>query len=444
MIELFNLPPIIGMIPLLLFIVFAFAGVSQMLSLVLATVLCMVLSGTGLIAYSAMLCESMGGTLCLIGLVILLSSGLGKLLEQSGVSHTMVYSIVQKVGVKTENQGIIVTILCSTLVCGMLGTLAGGNAIIAPIIIPVVAAVGLSKSTVGAIFQNAGETGLILGPLSPAVVALLSLTGLSYGKMMLCAAIPFAAVWLVTTFFAVKRLQKTTRETENYEDEKMDSSFVPTSRHKKITVLFLVSFAAFVLYGIMTKSGTTYLPVVMICLIIIVGACSGEKSDQVFKTAITGMSGGLSLFILFLLFGPMFTMMTGMGAFTALAELFAKFVTVIGTGTGALSQAVVMIMGSLVGGFGIEGASVVQMQITNQLFAPILEVVHMPMELWAVALIAASRITNIIYPSANMIGQMGIARSDNKKSMLKTGWTVTVVTFIFIIVYAFAGAAFLY
>lgn len=182
----------------------------------------------------------------------------------------------------------------------------------------------------------------------------------------------------------------------------------------------------------------------MLCLIIIVGACSGIKSDEVFKSAIAGMSGGLSLFLLFLLFGPMFTMMTEMGAFTALAELFARIVTVIGTGTGAFSQAVVMIMGSLVGGFGIEGASVVQMQITNQLFAPILEVVHMPMELWAVALIAASRITNIIYPSANMIGQMGIARSSNMKSMLQVGWTVTAVTFVFIIVYAFLGALILF
>ncbi len=444
MIKLLNLPAILGMLPLVLLIVFALVSKSQMRGIVVGTVLAMILSGTGIIGYSTLLSAAMGGTLCRIGLIILLSSGLGKMLEVSNISYTMIYSIVKKIGVKTENQAILVTMLCSVLVCGILGTLSGGNAIIAPIIIPMVAAAGLSKSTVGAIFQNAGETGLILGPLSPTVVALLTLTGISYGQMMLCAALPYAAVWMVALFFAAKRLQKTTRETNAYSEEKFDEAFVPTKRDKINTLIFLFSFLFLVFFGIVSKQGTTYLPVVMILLISIVGVCSGKNEDHIFGTAIKGMCGGLSLFVLFLLFDPMFTMMVNMGAFEALAMLFAQLVNLIGNGTGAVTQAVVMILGSFVGGFGIEGAAVVQMQITHQLFQPILKVVNMPMQLWAVALIAASRITNIIYPSANMVGQMGIARSTDMKSMLKVGWLISGITLVFIVLYAFIGAIFLY
>lgn len=442
MIDLLHLPPIVGMAPLLLFIILALLGKSQIVSLFLSTALCMILSGTGLAGYSKLLSASMGSDLCLIGLVILMSSGLGKVLEHSGISHTIVYSIVNKIGVKTENRAILVTIICSTVICGLLGTLSGGNSIIAPIIIPVVAAAGISKSTVGTIFQNAGETGLIWGPLSPAVAALLSITGLSYGRMMLVAAIPFGIVWLVAAYFAAKKVQKDTKGWDQYEDEKFDEAFVPTKRHKRLTVLFLVSFLLLLLYGMTSKQGIGYLPLVMMLLIIIVGVFSRGKPDELFHSVITGMSSALPLFLMFLLFSPLFEMMTDMGAFEALTNFFAGLISV--SGTGVMSKALVMILGSFVGGFGIEGAAVVQMQITHELFQPVLKLVEVPMEMWAVALIAASRITSLIYPTANMIGQMGIARSDNVKSMLFVGWTVTAITLVFIIVYAFAGALFLF
>ena len=62
--------------------------------------------------------------------------------------------------------------ICSLVIVALLGTLAGGNAIIAPIIIPIVAAVGITPSTVGVIFQAMGETGLIWGPFTPPVIGL--------------------------------------------------------------------------------------------------------------------------------------------------------------------------------------------------------------------------------------------------------------------------------
>jgi len=444
MIEMFNLPPILGILPLVLYIVLALTGRSQIVLLVLATFVAMVLGGVGIADYSLMLASNMGGSLTLIGLVILMSSALGKVLEKSGVSQTIVTGIINKVGIKTENRAIIVTMVCSTLVCGLLGTIGGGNSLLAPLIIPIVASVGLSKSTVGAIFQNAGETGLIWGPLSPAVLALLSLTGLSYGRMMLTAALPYGIIWLITSYFAIKRVQKQTKDITPYVGESFDQTFVATSKHRKLTVLFAVCFIGFILYSIITRQGIPYLVFVMMMLCGIVGVASGNSPDDVFKTAITGMAPALPLFIMFLLFGPMFEMMTVMGAFEALAQIFSGLVGLIGDGSGVFSKAALTILASFVGGFGIEGAAVVQMQITHKLFSTTLDIVQMPMELWALALIAASRITSVIYPTGNMIGQMGLARSDDVKAMLKVGWTVALFVILFVCVYAFIGAAFLF
>lgn len=440
MIELLKLPEILGMFPLILFIVLTLIGKPQIAVLFLATALAMILSGTGIGSYSDLLAQSMGSDLALIGLVILMSSALGKVLELTGVSQTIVSGVVRKIGVKTEKSAIITTIICSTLVCGTLGTLSGGNSIIAPIIIPVVAAAGLSKSTVGTIFHNAGEVGLILGPLSPAVVALMSITGLSYGRMMLTAALPYGVIWIITAYFAAKKVQNKTRSTNPYTEINYDETFVPTKKHKNQVLVFSVCFVAFIAYAIIHRLGIAYLAFVMLAMTIIMGMVSGYKTDDIFKTAISGMASALPLFLLFLLFSPLFEMMTKMGAFKALSDVFSNLITV--SGTGPLSKALVMIVATLIGSFGIEGAAVVQMQITHELFLPVLNMVSMPMELWAVALIAAARI--LVYPTANMIGQMGIARSDDMKSMLKVGWTVAVATMVFIVIYSFIGVKFLF
>ena len=443
MIELFNLPTILGMLPLLAFIVLALMGKSQILSLLIATVLAMILSGTGAVGYSMMLAGSMGSSLVLIGLVIMMSSALGKIMETTGVSQTIVNAIISKIGIKTEKSAIIVTMICSTLVCGILGTIGGGNSILAPIIIPVVASVGLSKSTVGAIFQNAGETGLIIGPLSPAVMALLSITGLSYGRMLLTAALPYAIVWLVTSYFAIKRVQATTKDINPYTDENFGQVFVPTDKHRRLTLLFCICFIGFIIYSVFAKAGIPLLVFIMMTLSIILGAASGEKPDHLFKVFAEGMASAVPLFIIFLLFSPLFEMMTVMGGFQGMAMAFGKLVNLIG-GSGTFSKAVMTILASFVGGFGIEGAAVVQMQITHELFSSALSLVQLPMELWALALIAASRITSVIYPTGNMIGQMGVARSDDVKSMLKVGWSVAGFMMVFICIYAFVGAAFLF
>ena len=77
------------------------------------------------------------------------------------------------------------------MVCGLLGTLAGGNAIISPILIPILAALGITPTVVAVLFKVSGEIGLIVGPLTGVTLITMQVTGLSYGQLMLYAVIPF-------------------------------------------------------------------------------------------------------------------------------------------------------------------------------------------------------------------------------------------------------------
>lgn len=56
----------------------------------------------------------------------------------------------------------------------MLGTLSGSVAIVAPILIPIVACLGLTPSTLGVIFHGEPQpTGLQIGPFVPPVATIM-------------------------------------------------------------------------------------------------------------------------------------------------------------------------------------------------------------------------------------------------------------------------------
>jgi hypothetical protein len=53
-----------------------------------------------------------------------------------------------------------------------------------------------------------------------------------------------------------------------------------------------------------------------------------------------------------------------------------------------------------------------------------------------VALIVATRVTNFIYPGANMFSSLGFAETKDIKSMLKNGWVVAACQTLFLVVYS--------
>lgn len=53
------------------------------------------------------------------------------------------------------------------------------------------------------------------------------------------------------------------------------------------------------------------------------------------------------------------------------------------------------------------------------MFIDLVTSVGLPMVVWAIAILAATRITGSLYPTANLAGQLGIARCNNMKEVLK-------------------------
>ncbi len=429
---LLEAPSLWGLLPLLVYTIMVFMGAKAISATAGGILIGCILTGQSLGSFANLLTNATGSFLGKIGLIIMLGSGLGYIMTKTNVTQTLVYWIVKKVRVDSEKKGILVVMASSVTICGLLGTLAGGNAIIAPVLIPVVAAVGLTPSTVGALFQTCGEVGLIWGPFTAPVLGLMAVTGLSYWEMLKWSALPFGILWLITIYFVALRIQKQTRSWDKYEDVEITESFEPNHQDKKTTFVFLLTFALLVGYGILTKKGTNYVPLVILIIAILTGLTAKLKIDTIFKELGVGMGKMAEMFLMFILLEPFIELIVVAGGFEALSHFLMKLV-------GEASEFTVMMLGSFVGGFGVEGAAVAQIKITNDLFIDLVNKVGLPMQMWAIALIAASRITSSVYPTANMVGQMGIARSKNLKAMLFGGWASSLVALAYIAVWSFVG-----
>ena len=131
-----------------------------------------------------------------------------------------------------------------------------------------------------------------------------------------------------------------------------------------------------------------------------------------------GKMGGT--FLAFLLTGVMIDTISMGGGWQALSSLILNAI-------GADSKYLLMTVASFVGGFGVEGAVVTQMQIIQKAFWGVASSMGIPMTAWAIVLIAAVRITSIVYPSANYAAHLGFARCDNMKTLLVAGWVISVI-----------------
>ncbi|HHW91998.1 MAG TPA: hypothetical protein GX735_04820 [Firmicutes bacterium] len=70
----------------------------------------------------------------------------------------------------------------------------------------------------------------------------------------------------------------------------------------------------------------------------------------------------------------------------------------------------------------------------DKMFNPFLTQLGVPMGLWAAILLIGSQMTSFAYPGADMLGQMGLARSKDIKSMIKLGLTIVAATVAYVLV----------
>ena len=134
---LISAPSILGLLPLLLFIVLALRGVENLSALIISVALGSILLGwdPGMLAEAFE--ESLSSSPALIALIMMMGAGIGALMSETKVSNALVYFIVDRIGVNSRTKAKISLCVCSILVSGLLGTSSGGNAVIAPIMIPI-------------------------------------------------------------------------------------------------------------------------------------------------------------------------------------------------------------------------------------------------------------------------------------------------------------------
>lgn len=415
---IFNLPPICGLFPLLLYIVLSFRkGMHPLVNVSICAVVGAILVKQPLGSLGAVIYESMGSFLALVGFIIMLGSGLGVVLRKTGVAAAIVNVLMRKIGVKTQKRAILATMVSSVCLVTLLGTLAGANAVIAPIVIPLVAAVGITPSTLAIIFQGAGQTGLFLSPFSPPMVTLMGITGLSYPRILVCAGIPIAIVMWIGTYLIAIKVQKDTQGKEDFgtDVELPDGNFKVDPVTKRATFTFVITMAVMVVYGIITKGGASFVILVMLVAAILTGLVAKMSAGEIFDSIIEGCGKLMWLFFMFLMFNPFLNFVTASGAFDAMLELMEPL---IGS-TGKLGFTLLTV---LVGIFGINGAAVAQALMIDSLFNGFLPGLGVSMELWAMIVLVGHQITSYAYSGVDMIGAMGLAHAKNIKPMLQLAY----------------------
>ena len=430
---IFGISPIFALLPLVIYIILAFKDINPVLNVVICVVLSAVMTKQPFSSMGGVIADSIGSFLGMIGFIIMLGSALGAVLKETGVAEFLIMALMKKIGIDSERKAIIASMITSIVVVALLGTLAGANAIIAPLIIPLVAIIGLTPSTMAAVLMGAGITGLFIGPYSPQVVTIMSLTGMTYGAYIVEVGIPVAAICWITTFFGATRIQKKTKGVYKYEDvEDANKDYSPTMEAKRATAVFFICMVGLIGYGIVLQSGSSYAILVISVTAIVTGLAGGIHPDKLFDVMIAGASRMMWLFIMFVLFTPFIGFVSEAGAFDALVKLIEPLLR-------SNSKVVVSLITALTGIFGVGGAAAAQSVVMDSMFKELVNNIGMSTGLWATVLLVGSQITSFAYPEADMLGQMGLARSKDLKTMVKFGVTITIITVIYVGVRSFFG-----
>ena len=280
-------PSLWGLVPLLLYIALCFSRFGQIFAVLVGIVSAAIIGGHGIMEVAQGIRGGLGSFLGYIGMIILLGGGLGQVLKRTGVVHILVTMVTSRMKVDSERKAFAVVMICSVVIVSLLGTMAGGNAILAPILIPIAASVGVTPNAMAVLLHGAGATGLFLGPFTPPMVALMEFTGLSYPQVLLNAGIPVSVIMWVTTFLWAGVVQKRYRGRNAYEAaDGTEASAHPAEPRvaSRAAVVFLVSMVVLVVYGILIEGGSTFVLPIMGITAFLTGIAGGLGVTEIIES----------------------------------------------------------------------------------------------------------------------------------------------------------------
>ncbi|MHA6618602.1 Na+/H+ antiporter NhaC family protein [Pseudonocardia sp. DLS-67] len=415
-------PTLWGVLPIAMYAVLCLLG----MDLVIATVVSLV--GGVLIArmtpadFGDLLGESMGDLVTTIGVIIMLGAGVGEVLRVTGVAHTIVHWVLRMAGQRSQRAVLLGVMLSCLVLVTSLGTLAGALAISAPILLPVAARVGFTRSATAAMMFVGGCAGLALAPFAGSNVAIMEAADVGYLTYLQYGAAPLAVLSLLVAMIVVPWIQRRSARTDDFytdSDLETDEVEVPAGAGRA-TAVFLVLLLATVAYATITAAGTSFPLLALPLLGIATGVAARLPATHIARHLYRGAARLVSIFLLFWLLAALFLVIDGLKPFDVVLQIFGPQLQ----NSSGLGFAVAI---ALLGWVGVPGATAAQVVLLDQVFGGLATTVGLGAGAWVVVLLWASKAdTYGPFPNANMVGAMGLARSTNLRSLLLTGWMVLI------------------
>ncbi|WP_218184571.1 Na+/H+ antiporter NhaC family protein [Nigerium massiliense] len=427
-------PTLWGLLPIVLYAALALLGMEINVATVVALLSGVLILQPTPVAFGKLMGDGMADSITMIGLIIMLGAGVGEVLLATGVATTIVHAVMRVMGDKNPIAVIYGLMLAPLILVAGLGTLAGALAISAPILLPIAARLGYTRSATAAMLFLGGCAGLALAPFAGSNVAIMDAAGAGYLDYLIHGAGPLAILSLALGPFVVKFIQKRTEgiPEEQYEASLREVDEVEAPKHaRRATVVFVVVLLASVIYATIASAGTSFPLVALPAIGIAVGLAGRLSVPEIAKLIYRGAAKLVSIFVLFWLLAGLFIIIEKLAPFEIILKTYE-------TSLSATSPFVFAIIVALIGWVGIPGATAAQVVLLHKVFGPLSEAIGVPMPTWIVVLLFASKTdTYGPFPNGNMIGAMGLAQSKNLRNMLITGWMVLIPATLMYLILAF-------
>lgn len=421
---------LIGLLPIFALALLTVIGLDIVLAVIIAIIISVIMTSTSVFELGGILAKSTGSFIATVGLIIMLGAGVGEVANRTGAAKELVKFIVNKVGLSSIPRVKLGIMISSVVICGSLGTMAGGNAIIVAVIIPIAAAVGLTPPTVALLLMTAGSVGLFIGPFTPSTVTILELGGLTYPQYLSTCAIPMSVVTLLTGWFMSGYIQKWTFGKYTYNEnflepsEKIESAS-ELKRSKRAAIVFIGTIIVMAILGIIFKAGFSFAIIVMLTVATLTGLVAGFSPKQILEALYEGCGKLVWMFILYWLYNPILVLVEKLNAYQTLLDNAIPYLVDLSPAMLCFGIFLFNIVGH------IPGAAVAQMTFTNKIFGPILLANGVPPVAVTAVLLSSSQVDWFgPFPSSDMFGQMGLARSSQLKYMLYGGWAIVIANIL--------------
>ncbi|MCF2586928.1 Na+/H+ antiporter NhaC family protein [Brevibacterium sp. UCMA 11752] len=414
-------PTLWGLLPIVLYAVLAILGMDIVVATVVSVVAGLIIGKMGVLEIGTLLGDSLADQITIIGLIIMLGAGVGEVLKVTGVAQSIVSSVMHVFGRSGRNAVVFGVMISCLILVASLGTLAGAIAIAAPILLPITARLGFTKSATASMLFIGGCAGLAIAPFAGSNVAIMEAAEVNYGQYILYGAGPIALLSLALGIPIVSLMQRwTAKKGDFYSAEEVGGAETVSSSSRLPTAVFLVLLAISVVFAAVTSAGTTFPLLALPVLGIATAVANRMRPQDIVSTIYRGCSQVISIFLLFWLLAALFIVIDLLAPFDVVMDLF-------GSQLQSASPFVFTVIIALLGWVGVPGATAAQVVLLDKVFGDLGATLGVTAGSWVVVLLFASKAdTYGPFPNGNMIGVMGLARSTNLRNMLITGWMLLV------------------